>query len=107
MNLSSQHVNIEPETELWIAVLARAVKDTEMLLDRVRKNPALWENHLFRSEVMDLKRYFRSRSMEPGGFGFICSLMELDPDQSAQQIHEKYLRHLTPIETLNNHIEKG
>ncbi|MBF0186237.1 MAG: hypothetical protein HQM06_17855 [Magnetococcales bacterium] len=89
---------MEPEKELWIAVLHQAVNDTERLLEKVRKKPALWNNHLFRSEVRHLKTYFRTQSMEPGGFGFICSLMAIDPASAFRQIEEKYLRHLMPVE---------
>jgi hypothetical protein len=89
---------MEPEKELWIAVLHQAVNDTERLLEKVRKKPALWNNHLFRAEVRHLKTYFRTQSMEPGGFGFICSLMSVDPAMAAHQIEEKYLRHLMPVE---------
>ncbi len=87
---------MEPERELWIAVLAQAVRDAEMLVKKVRKKPELWGNHLFRSEVRHLKQFFRSQSMEVGSFGFICGLMEVEPDQAAQCIEEKYLRHLVP-----------
>ena len=87
---------MEPEKTLWIAVLAQAVKDAAILLKKVQKNPDLWADHMFRSEVRHIKQYFRSRSMEPGGFGFICSLMEIEPVQAAQRIEEKYLRYLVP-----------
>ena len=86
---------MKSETTLWVAVLARAVKDAEILLKKVQKNPTLWANPLFRSEVLHLKRYFRTRSMEPGGFGFICLLLDIDPDLAFSQIEELFLKHLT------------
>ena len=89
----------EPEMALWIAVLHQAVKDAKALVQKVEKNPDLWGNHLFRTEVLHLKRYFRSRSMEPGGFGFICELMNVDAGQAVRQIEKLYLRHLNkPVE---------
>ena len=88
---------MEPERKLWIAVLAQAVRDTEMLLKKVQEKPELWANHLFRSEVRHVKQYFRAQSMEPGGFGFICDLMGVDPAQAAQRIEQQYLRHLVPV----------
>ncbi|MBF0583743.1 MAG: hypothetical protein HQL80_05845 [Magnetococcales bacterium] len=95
---------MEPEKELWIAVLAQAVRDTARLLKKVQKEPELWSNHLFRSDVRDLKRFFRDRSMAPGSFCFICSLMSLDPEQAAQRIEEKYLRHLVPVSKCSAHL---
>ena len=89
---------MEPETTLWIAVLTQAVKDAGMLLKKVQEDPTLWANPLFRSEVLHLRRYFRSRSMEPGGFGFICNLMGVDPGQAAKSIENQYFQHLIPVE---------
>ncbi|MBF0370494.1 MAG: hypothetical protein HQL52_13660 [Magnetococcales bacterium] len=90
---------MEPEMALWIAVLNQAVKDVRALVKKVEKDPSLWANPLFRSEVLHLKRYFRRRSMEPGGFGFICELMDVDAVQATRQIEELYLRHLNrPVE---------
>ena len=86
----------ESEKSLWIAVLNQAVRDARALVQKVRRNPGLWANPLFRSEVFHLKRYFRIQSMEPGGFGFICDLLEIDPKQAFQKIDEMYFRYLTP-----------
>ena len=87
---------MEPEGNLWVAVLAQAVRDAETLVKKVQEKPELWGNHHFRSEVRHLKEYFRSRSTRPGGFGFICGLMDVDPDQAAKCIEKQYLRHLEP-----------
>jgi len=89
----------ESEKGLWIAVLNQAVKDARSLVQKVEKNPNLWGNPLFRFEVLHLKRYFLSRSMDPGGFGFICDLMNVDSEHAARRIDEKYLRRLTPVTT--------
>ncbi len=89
----------EPEMALWVAVLNQAVKDTRALVQKVEKDPNLWANPMFRSEVLHLKRYFRKRSMEPGGFGFICDLLGVDDGQAARQVEKLYLRHLNrPVE---------
>ncbi|MBF0155185.1 MAG: hypothetical protein HQL64_15715 [Magnetococcales bacterium] len=85
---------MEPEMALWNAVLAQAANDAKMLLKRVRKDPSLWSNALFCSEVRHLKRYFHCGSMTPGGFGFVCDLMDVDAKRAARQIEEQYLRHL-------------
>lgn len=89
---------MEPEKRLWIAVLSQAVRDAEALLKRVQKKPDLWANHLFRSEVRDLKQYFRNQSMAPGRFGFICDVAGVDPQRVAQCVEEKYFRHLVPVD---------
>ena len=90
---------MEPEKALWIAVLNLAVKDARALARQVEKNPRLWANPMFRREVLHIKRYFRSRSMEPGGFAFVCDLMGVDAGQAARQIEELYLRRLKrPVE---------
>lgn len=86
----------EPELALWIAVLHRAVRDAKLLLLMVSRNPLLWGNTYFRSEVRHINEFFRSQSMEVGGFGFICDLVGLDPKESARRIEEQYLRHLVP-----------
>lgn len=96
----------EPEMTLWIAVLNQAVKDARALVKKVEKNPDLWANPLFRSEVLHLTRYFRSRSTEPGSFSFICDLMDVNPEQAAKRINEEYLRHLTPVEKRSSRMAR-
>ena len=88
----------EPELALWIAVLHQAVRDTRSLLRMADRNPLLWKNPQFRSEVRHLIEYFRSQSMEVGGFGFVCDLTGLNPKESARRIEEKYLQHLVPVD---------
>lgn len=88
---------MEPEKALWIAVLARAVRDIELLLKEVQKKPELWTNHLFRSEVRHLKQYFRSQSLDVGSFGFVCDVVGVDPQKVAQCVEQQYLRHLVPV----------
>jgi hypothetical protein len=61
---------------------------------------------LFRSEVIHLKRYFRSQSIEPGSFAFICDLMGMDPEQASEQINEKYLQHLMLITKKPTHTAR-
>ena len=96
----------EPEMTLWIAVLNQAVRDAKALVQKVENDPALWSNPLFRSEVIHLKRYFRSQSMEPGSFTFICDLMGMDPEQAAKQINELYLKHLLLITKRTTHTTR-
>ncbi|MEO5350819.1 MAG: hypothetical protein H7836_14420 [Magnetococcus sp. YQC-3] len=95
---------MEPEGNLWVAVLAQAVRDAETLVRKVQKKPELWGNPLFRYEVRHLKQFFRSQSLAVGSFGFICGLMNVDRDQAAQCIEEKYLRHLVPAGKCSTHL---
>jgi hypothetical protein len=87
----------DPEVDLWIAVLNQAVRDTRALVRTVKRNPGIWANPLFRTDVHNLTRYFQKQSMEPGGFGFICDLMEVNSEQAFQRIDELYLRYLNPV----------
>lgn len=82
---------------LWMAVLEQAVKDARSLIRRARSDPELWNNPLFRSEVNALRRWFQAGSQQPGGFGFICDLMNMDAEHAVQRLDEKYLRHLMPV----------
>ena len=85
------------EKNLWVAVLEQAINDSETLAFKVQDNPNLWDDPLFRADARELISYFQNRSTEMGSFGFICDLMDMDPGQAAKSIHEKYLRHLTPV----------
>lgn len=88
---------IGPERDLWIAVLKQATDDAEAMVIQVQGNPHLWADPLFREEAFNLRQYFQSQSMDPGGFYFVCDLMDLDPKKAAKRIHEKYLQHLIPV----------
>jgi len=96
----------DPEMSLWIAVLNQAVRDAKALVQKVKKDPALWSNPLFSSEVIHLKRYFQSQSVEPGSFIFICDLMGMNPVNTAKQINEKYLQNLIPITKRHTHTTR-
>ena len=96
----------EPEMTLWVAVLNQAVRDAKALVQKVENDPYLWSNPLFRSEVIHLKRYFRSQSVEIGSFIFICDLMGMNPTNAAKQINEKYLQHLTLITKHTSHTTR-
>lgn len=85
------------ERSLWAAVLKQAIDDAETLTQQVQNDPSLWADPEFRMEVALLQQYFQNQSMEHGGFGFICDLLELNPNQAAQRINEKYLRYLIPV----------
>lgn len=86
-----------PEKALWVAVFEQAINDIRVLTRRARANPSVWDNPLFRNDVNALKHWFRDRSMEPGGFGFLCELLEIDPEHAAKRIKQRYLQHLTPV----------
>ncbi len=94
MNPLEHHGDAAHEMALWVAVLNQAVKDAEMLIRKVEKDATLWDNPSFRSEVFHLKRFFRKQSMEPGGFGFLCTLLGMNADRALRCIEEKYLQHL-------------
>ncbi len=85
------------EKNLWVAVLEQAINDAEALARRIQMNPNLWNDPLFRADARSLIGYFQEQSMEPGGFGFICSLMDVNPGRFGKHIDEKYLRHLMPV----------
>lgn len=88
--------NAVSERDLWRAVLHRAIKDAKLLMAHIKRNHNIWKNPLFRAEVEHLNRFFRSKSMQVGGFGFICDSLNIDPDQALKQIQARYLRHLSP-----------
>ncbi|OSM07378.1 hypothetical protein [Magnetofaba australis] len=79
---------------LWAAVLGQAMKDARLLLKQAQRKPALWQEMPFRQEVNRLQRFFRERSMEVGGFGFLCDLLQIDIDKAAQRIEDEFLTHL-------------
>ena len=86
-----------PEMNLWLAVLDLAIKDTRDLIEEVRFCPELWNDPLFRNDARELKQYFEEQSMEPGGFGFICDLMNVDPGKFTSRLEKLYLHKLTPV----------
>ncbi|MEO5334400.1 MAG: hypothetical protein H7839_20485 [Magnetococcus sp. YQC-5] len=88
---------MEPEKRLWTAVLVQAVRDAARLLKNVQENQDLWGDPLFRSEVRDLKQYFRNQSMAPGRFGFVCDVVGVDPKKVARCVEEKYFQHLVLV----------
>ena len=92
---------MEPETTLWIAVLNQAIRDTQALVKKIEINPGIWKTPIFRSDVQQLKRYFQSQSMEPGSFGFICDLMEVNTEQASRQMDDLYFQYLIP--TMKHH----
>jgi hypothetical protein len=92
----TSNCSITPEKELWVAVLKQATDDAEAMATQVQNNPGIWSDPAFREEALSIRQYFQDRSMDPGGFGFICDLLELDPVQAAKRIHELYLQYLIP-----------
>ncbi|MBF0182239.1 MAG: hypothetical protein HQM03_19660 [Magnetococcales bacterium] len=87
---------INPEVDLWVAVLILAIKDAARLARKGSKNPQLWDDPNFRAEAIHLKKYFHNKSMRVGGFGFICELLDINPEQALRNIHARYLRFLPP-----------
>ena len=85
------------EKNLWIAVLGQAIDDAEALARKVRRDPNLRNDTLFQANAKSLTGYFQDESMEPGGFGFICDLMGVNPGKTAKRLNDKYLRYLTPV----------
>jgi hypothetical protein len=96
----------DPEMDLWIAVLNQAVKDTRILAEKVRQSPSVWASPLFRTDVHNLTQYFNRQSMELGGFGFICDLINVDSKRALQRIDELYLRHFKPVVKRPSHMSR-
>ena len=88
---------MEPEIKLWIAVLQRAVKDAELLLDAVKRKPDAADDHLFVIDCQSLRRYFKSRSDRIGSLVFICDLVDLDPDIITGRVERDFL---SPIDEI-------
>lgn len=87
------------EKRLWLAVLEKAVDDARLLLRRVvqaefRGAPSLWKNPLFYQDVWNLKNWFRKESQEVGGFGFICDVLDMDPDSARHRVNTLYFEPL-------------
>ena len=85
------------EKNLWIAVLGQAIDDAEALARKVWRDPDLRNDPQFQANARSLTGYFQDESIDPGRFGFICDLMGVNPGQTVKRIHDKYLRHLTPV----------
>ena len=79
------------EIKLWMAVLQRAVKDAEWLLEAVKRKPDAMDDHLFVMDFLSLRRYFTSKSDCIGGVVFICDLVNLDPDIITRKVKRDFL----------------
>jgi hypothetical protein len=82
---------MEPEIQLWLEVLQRAVKDAELLLDAANRKPVATDDHLFVVDCLSLRRYFTSKSDRIGGVVFICDLVNLDPDIITRKVERDFL----------------
>lgn len=89
--MNNRSPEMTAETALWAAVLERAIKDVEMLTKAVQKKPEAGKDPLFKSDVRGLYRYFRSKTMEPGGFIFICLHLGQNPSYALDKIEALYL----------------
>ncbi len=83
------------DTHLWMAVMDRAVRDL-VALEKYRQDPAVMEDPVFRYDYRTLKKWFRSSSMEPGSFNWICSLVNIDPKWALNRLEERLDVTLTP-----------
>jgi hypothetical protein len=88
--------DVRAEKNLWVAVLEQAINDSEALARRVKSDPSLWSDPLFRADARNLTNYFKDQSMDFGGFGFICDLLETNPEKTYERIKEQHLRYLMP-----------
>ena len=77
---------MKPELNLWLAVLDRAVRDAEMLLDRAKADPSVMDDHVFYQDYLSLCRYFSSRSERIGGVQWICELVDVHPDKISTRL---------------------
>ncbi|MGN7611915.1 hypothetical protein ACQZV8_07490 [Magnetococcales bacterium HHB-1] len=77
---SSQPGRLQPEVEVWAAVLKRAALDLKGFIKLARTDASLWELPDFRSEAQGLIDFFLMPSYDVGGFGFICSILNTTPE---------------------------
>ena len=47
------------------------------------------QDPVFRYDYRTLKKWFRSASLEPGSFGWICSLVDVDPQWALNRLRER------------------
>ncbi|MEO5333293.1 MAG: hypothetical protein H7839_14860 [Magnetococcus sp. YQC-5] len=81
---------MEPEIQLWLAVLERAVRDAELLLDRAKADPSVIDKHIFYQEYLSLSRYFKSRTNRVGGVKWICELFDFHPDNVSSRVERDF-----------------
>ncbi|MBT7443372.1 MAG: hypothetical protein HN790_05335 [Methylococcales bacterium] len=79
-----------PEKRLWAGVLYQAVHDAKALYKQATKSPKLLDNVRFVHEVKQLKRYFTDCSMEIGGLGFICLIIDTDAKRLGDWVLDEY-----------------
>lgn len=80
-----------PERQLWAAVLLQAVKDARELYQKSTEQPHVLKKTTFQHEVQLLADYFQSPSMQSGSLCFICSWLDIDPDEFSNRVMAKYL----------------
>ncbi|MBF0379894.1 MAG: hypothetical protein HQL69_02695 [Magnetococcales bacterium] len=77
------------DTQLWIAVMERAIRDL-VALERFRQDdPQILEDPIFRNDYRSLKKWFYSSNMETGAFHWICSLVNIDPGWALTRLDER------------------
>jgi hypothetical protein len=92
---------LDGEKELWAGVLHQAVKDAKELFKKGMNGTYTQGKSSFQKDVIDLKGYFQSRSMDGAGFGLVCSWLDLDPDEISNEVISKYLNPLLPDLNIN------
>lgn len=91
--LAYTHV-LESEKQMWAAVLHQAVKDAKDLFKTAMRNPQATARTDFQHDVRSLQDYFLFPSMQPGGLGFICAWLDIDPEEFSNRVMAKYLNPL-------------
>jgi hypothetical protein len=77
------------DTQLWIAVMERAIRDL-VALERFRQDdPIVLEDPILRNDYRSLKKWFYSSDMETGAFHWICSLVNIDPGWALTRLDER------------------
>ncbi|MBF0446724.1 MAG: hypothetical protein HQL67_00840 [Magnetococcales bacterium] len=89
MTSTEQHSHDNNDTHLWMAVMDRAVRDLVALERFKKENSEILEDPVFRYDYSTLKKWFYSKSMEPGAFNWICSLVNIDPSWALAQLEKR------------------
>ena len=96
LTVSNDPAYLSNDTQLWVAVLDRAVRDL-VALEHHRQDPETMKDHVFRYEYRTLIKWFHSTSMEPGSFKWICSLVNIDQEWALKRLKERVKNSLTSM----------
>lgn len=92
-NRGSSAVDTESRryVDLWLAVLERAILDMDILVREMGHNPEIYEDDaVFRTDLRNLRKWFKSSSMDIGAYSFICSLVNIDPKNSVLKLRTRW-----------------